>query len=67
MSASDNSTTTAVYAALGFGGGLLVSFCQIPQIVRVHKRKTTLDISYGYQVSTYPTSLRKQGQLKGSL
>ena len=48
---SDSSSTTMAYAALGFGGGLMLSCSLLPQISRVHKRKTSFDMSYGYQVS----------------
>lgn len=40
----------ALYAALGFGGGLLLAGAQVPQIYRVHVRKSCGDISYAYQV-----------------
>ena len=39
-----------VYAAFGFGGGLLLAFAQVPQIYRVQTRKSSSDISYAYQV-----------------
>ncbi|CAM9747406.1 unnamed protein product [Ascophyllum nodosum] len=37
------------YTVLGVIGCSLVAFAQIPNIVRVHKRKQSLDISYTYQ------------------
>lgn len=49
-SSTDSSTTTAIYAVIGFAGGLLLTCSQLPQIYRVHKRRLTYDISYGYQV-----------------
>lgn len=39
-----------LYAVLGYGGGLLPAFAHVPQIYRVHVRKSCGDISYAYQV-----------------
>lgn len=39
-----------IYVYIGFTGGLLLAFAQVPQIYRVHVRRSSEDISYTYQL-----------------
>ena len=39
-----------IFSYIGFTGGLLLVFAQVPQIYRVHIRRSSEDISYTYQV-----------------
>lgn len=58
------SSPDEVYAAIGFLGGLVLAFAQIPQIYRVQSRKSSSDISYAYQVRPLSTPLCRLPQHK---
>lgn len=40
-----------IFNGLGFFGGVLLAFSLLPQIYLAHKRRSTSDISYIWQVS----------------
>ena len=44
-------TTEDVFNALGVIGGVVLAFSLLPQIYLAHKRRSTKDISYVWQVS----------------
>ncbi|CAN0050836.1 unnamed protein product, partial [Laminaria digitata] len=44
------SVADTIVDAIGFGAGLLVSASLLPQIYRAHKRRSTRDLSYFWQV-----------------